>query len=320
MDTRLLLMHQAMLSDRVRLTAYDEAIAAAVEPGDVVVDVGAGALVLSMMALRHGAAHVYSIEADPRAADVAAAIIAENDLEDRITLVVGDARMARLPVRVDVVVSELMGNLGPEEEMVEIVGAVARRHLKPGGRIVPRRLTTFLTPIRFDGEGWGVWSAEHLGYRVDSVLAAAEPEAQLHFFQRRPELLGPPVAVADHELGTTRSGRPSGRSRLPIEQPGIVHAVLGYFRAELGDGIELSNFPAYPGCNWAVWIWPLRHVPVAVDDELVVAVQVPARGSRDVTSWRLDCSRRRRDASGSAAPRPDGSGEVSGADFSRIGP
>jgi len=68
MDQRLLLMHQMMLADRPRMTAYDRALAQAVEPGSVVVDVGAGTLALSMLALRHGAEHVYAIEADPEMA------------------------------------------------------------------------------------------------------------------------------------------------------------------------------------------------------------------------------------------------------------
>lgn len=311
MDTRLLLMHQAMLSDRVRTAAYERAIADAVRPGDVVVDVGAGLLPLSVMALRHGAAHVYAVEADPRVAELAERIVLDNGFDGRISVIRGDAGTVRLPSRVDVVVSELMGNLGPEEAMVELVAAVARRHLKPGGRLVPRRLRTHLTPIRFDGEGWGIWSSDQLGYRVHPVLAAAPAEAQLHFFQRPPQLLGPSVAIADHELGTARSGRPTGRTRLRIDDPGVVHAVMGHFRADLGGGAELANHPSYPGCNWAVWIWPLQHVPLDAGDELAVRVTVPPRGARDVTTWRLECGRVR-----AAAPAR---GEVSDARRGRIG-
>ena len=70
-----------------------------------------------MLALRHGADHVYAIEADPEMAAVAERIIDSNDLKGRLTLIEGDARAVRLPRKADVVVSEMMGNLGPEEEM-----------------------------------------------------------------------------------------------------------------------------------------------------------------------------------------------------------
>ncbi|MBW4722018.1 50S ribosomal protein L11 methyltransferase [Saccharothrix obliqua] len=296
MDARLLAMHQVMLGDRVRIDAYDRALARAVRPGDVVVDVGAGTLVLSVLALKHGAGHVYAVEADPRMAALAERIAADNDFGDRVTVVQGDARVVRLPRKADVVVAELMGNLGPEEEMVELVAAVARRNLAPGGRVVPRRLTTHLTAIEFDGEGWGVWRDDHLGYRLDAVRAGAPPGPQLHFFQRAPRLLSAHVPVVDAAVGTTRGGRPTRAAPLPIDRSGELHAVMGHFTAELADGVALSNFPSYPGCNWAVWTWPVRHTPVRPGDDVVAELLPPPRSAavRDVLGWRLDCAISRR--------------------------
>ena len=137
-----LLMHQVMLGDVSRLRAYDAAIARAVRPGDVVVNVGAGTLILSLMALRHGARHVYALEADPEMAAVARKVAGRNRLGGRLTLVQGDARAVRLPEKADVLVAEMMGNLGPEEEMAEILRDVARANLRPGGQVIPRRLVT----------------------------------------------------------------------------------------------------------------------------------------------------------------------------------
>ncbi|WBB75823.1 class I SAM-dependent methyltransferase [Micromonospora sp. WMMD1128] len=291
MDQRLLLMHQTMLADAPRLHAYDQALEQTVDPGDVVVDVGAGTLALSLLALRHGAGHVYAVEADPRMAEVAARIIEANDLKDRLTLIVGDARTLRLPDRADVLVSEMMGNLGPEEEMAEVLGVVARRVLRPDGRVVPRRLVTRLAAIEFDAEGWGLWSSDFLGHRLDVVQELVEPQAHLHFFQRPPRLLSEPVPVADSALGRAGSTRPRPSQRLRVVRPGTLHAVMGYFTADMADGVELSNFPSYPGCNWAVWIWPLRHTRVAEGDELRLDLRRPRAGTgvRLATDWRLDC-------------------------------
>jgi protein arginine N-methyltransferase 1 len=72
-----------------------------------------------------------------------------------------------------------------------------------------------------------------------------------------------------------------------------LHAVLGYFEATLVPGVGLSNFPSYPGCNWAVWVWPVRHTAVAAGDELQLRVRVPD-GGRVVTDWLLDCRLRRK--------------------------
>ncbi len=101
MDQRNLLMHQVMLGDRVRLDAYDKALAEDVTPGAVVADIGAGTLALTALALRHGAGHVYAVEADPEMAAIASRIIEANGWADRVTLLAGDARLVRLPAKVD---------------------------------------------------------------------------------------------------------------------------------------------------------------------------------------------------------------------------
>jgi hypothetical protein len=286
-DQRHLLMHQAMLGDRVRLEAYDRALAQAVRPGDLVTDVGAGTLALTALALRHGAAHVYAVEADPQMAAVGQRVIETNGWQRRVTLVQGDARTVRLPERADVVVAEMMGNLGPEEDMCPVMGAVVRHNLHPGGRLIPERLLTHFAPAQLDGEGWGIWTDDFLGMRLDVVQHLLEPRAHLHFFTRPPTLLAEPAAVACSPR-TAHRPSPGVLPELTVHTPGRLHAVLGYFTAVLAPGITLSNFPSYPGCNWAVWVWPLRHTAVAAGDVLRLAV-LPGADARLVTDWRLDC-------------------------------
>ncbi|WP_159941986.1 MULTISPECIES: 50S ribosomal protein L11 methyltransferase [unclassified Nocardiopsis] len=288
MDGRTLLMHQVMLSDGERLRAYDLALRESINPGDVVADLGAGMLALSFLALRHGAGHVFAVEGDPDTAAMAARIAESNGLADRLTVVRGDARKVRLPVPADVVVGELMGNLGPEEEMPETFAEFAADNLAEGGRVVPGRLTTDLTAIQFDGEGWGVWSEDFLGYDLRAVQEHAAPGPQLHFFQRDPLPLSRSVPAVTADLGAKAPSASGEVHELPITRPGTLHAVMGSFTAAFTPGVSLSNFPSYPGCNWAVWIWPLRHTAVAPGDVLGVRLHRP-ESVRDVAEWRLDC-------------------------------
>jgi predicted RNA methylase len=294
MDQRTLVMHQVMLGDRVRLDAYDKALSEAVTPGAVVADVGAGTLALTALALRHGAGHVYAVEGDAHMATLAERLIEENGWTDRVTLVPGDARVVRLPRKVDVIVAELMGNLGPEEDMGRLLHVFARRSLRPGGTVVPERLVTYLTPIQFDDEGWGVWRDGFLDMRLDVVQEYVDSAAQLHFFNRAPTVLGEPVIVADSAEGNG-AVRGDQAPLLRIDRPGTLQAVVGYFQATLAPGISLSNFPSYPGCNWAVWVQPVRHTPVSPGDAVRAQLRVPA-GGRVVTDWRLDCKLLRHDA------------------------
>ena len=54
--------HQALLSDRVRTLAYRRALEAAVRPDDVVLDLGCGTGIFSMIAARRGCRKVYAVD------------------------------------------------------------------------------------------------------------------------------------------------------------------------------------------------------------------------------------------------------------------
>jgi precorrin-6B methylase 2 len=287
MNDRLLLMHQVMIGDRRRVTAYDRALKQTLRPGDVVVDVGAGLLVLSLLALKHGARHVYAIEADAEAAFLAREIVARNGIEDRVTVIEGDARLVRLPEKADLLVSEMMGNLGPEEEMAAIVAAVARHNLRPGARLVPERLVTRVQAVELASEGWGVWQDDVWGYSLGTVREYASGGAQLHFFNRRPRLLSDAAVIGDSRMGESDRSR-SGTLALTIKKVGTLHAIIGYFAATLAPGVEISNFPSYPGCNWAVCVWPMQYTDVVPGDEIRVEVHRPT-DVRIATDWRLSC-------------------------------
>jgi protein arginine N-methyltransferase 1 len=165
----------------------------------------------------------------------------------------------------------------------------ARRNLRPGGALVPERLVTHLAPIQFDEEGWGIWRAGFLDMRLDAVSEMVEPGAQLHFFSREPVTLGAPQSLADSAAGR-HTVQPGRTIRLPVERTGSLQAIAGYFTATLTAGVTLTNMPSYPGCNWAVWVWPLRHTAVADGDTVHARILPPAGPqARDVTGWRLDC-------------------------------
>jgi enediyne biosynthesis protein CalE3 len=284
MDRQLLLMHQAMLGDGARLSAYAKAIELAVRPGDVVADLGCGLLPLTFMALDAGARHVYSIEADPQTAAVARDLVTDNGLGDQVTVVEGDAARLATPEPVDVAVGELLGNLGPEEDGQRIMAAFAARNLRPGGKVIPGAVETLLAPAEFDGEGWGLWS-QFNRWNLSAVQRHAPQAPHLHFPQREVRLLGKPqrLTEADGSFEPMRIG---------VDTPGMLHGLVGFFSADLGGGVTLSNFPVYPGCNWAPWVWPLKHTLVSPGDQ-IEATMIAGVPRRDASNWALRCGLRR---------------------------
>ena len=80
MDDRMLRRTLEALSDPVRLHAYQAALEQCC-PGRVVCEIGVGVGVLSLMALKTGAARVYGIDADSEALQLAAQVIRRNGFD-----------------------------------------------------------------------------------------------------------------------------------------------------------------------------------------------------------------------------------------------
>src|SRR5271170_7083584 len=99
--------HEAMLMDRIRCDAYQDAIRRTVKPGNVVVDLGAGTGLLSFFALQAGARHVFAIEKSG-IAEVAAELVEANGFRDRITLIRENSKRVRLPERCNVLITETL--------------------------------------------------------------------------------------------------------------------------------------------------------------------------------------------------------------------
>lgn len=96
------------LVDRERTLGFRTAIEAAVRPGDVVVEVGAGTGILSLFAAAAGAARVVAVEIDPVLARCLRATVAANGLEDVVEVLEADALVADLPQDADVCIAELV--------------------------------------------------------------------------------------------------------------------------------------------------------------------------------------------------------------------
>ena len=139
-------VHRTMIRDRVRTEAFRRAIDAAVRPGDVVLDVGAGSGILSVFAARAGAAHVYAVE-ETSIAVLAEDLAAANGVAEIVRVIHGDALDIELPERVDVVVSEWLGGFGIDEGMLVPVITARDRWLKPGGVMIPHSVTAWATLV-----------------------------------------------------------------------------------------------------------------------------------------------------------------------------
>ena len=152
--------HFRMLNDRARNEAFGGAIARAVARGHgaSVLDIGAGTGLLTLLALRAGAAPpVTAVEAAPAMARVAAATLAANGapLPTRARLLRARSTALRvpdhLPARASLIVSEVVdsGLLG--EGVLATMRHALRELLAPGGQVIPCGAVVYVEPVECAG-------------------------------------------------------------------------------------------------------------------------------------------------------------------------
>src|SRR5690242_21955095 len=109
-DTYSLRAFGAMIADSTRFSAYSRAIASAVRPGDVVLEIGCGPAVFALLACRAGARRVFAIDTAD-IVDFARKLAADNGLADRVEFFQIDSRKLELAEPANVILSDIRGAL-----------------------------------------------------------------------------------------------------------------------------------------------------------------------------------------------------------------
>lgn len=237
--------HRRYLTDAARVGAFERGIAAAVRPGDVVVDLGCGTGILGLLACRAGASRVYAID-ESGMAEIAQALAVANGFGDRVTIIREHSLIVTLPERADVVVSDQIGHFGFEAGALKYFADAQRRFLKPGGRLVPRRIALWMAPIESADLRSQVafWSTRPHGFDMMPAQQVAWNSGHDYRVQSK-NLLAPGRAVVNLETGD--DARHFGfTADFRVGRRGTLDGVAGWFSAEMTDTVAMSNGPGDP--------------------------------------------------------------------------
>jgi type I protein arginine methyltransferase len=245
--------HRTLLADRVRNAAYHAALRRVVVPGkSTVADIGSGTGFLGFLAAKLGAKRVDLYE---RA--VIAAVARELGRHNRIRncqLIPVHSTDIIDPERVDLVVTETLGNYPFEENIIETLNDARARFLTPGGRIIPAGLEQFACPVIGARLFRELASWDDVGYGLD--FAPAKKLTMNNIYVRWLEvddlLDGGRAAQSwdkvrfDRRNKTTRSGELAW----PLGRATIIYGLALWWCAELVAGVCLSTSPLHARSHW----------------------------------------------------------------------
>lgn len=276
------LAYHAMTSDARRNRAYRAAIDEAV-PGRVVLEVGTGPeALLARFCAEAGARHVYAVELLEASFRKAQAKVRTLGLEDRITVIHGDATKIDLPERADVCVSEIVGAIGGSEGAAAITNRT--RHLMgPGATMIPRRSTTLYAPVELPEAlrgrlGFGPLAARY----AERIFAEAGGPFDLRLCVRgldRSHLLAAPQVFEDLDYRGEVPIDYRFESEFPITRTGRADGFLIWLTLDTGGG-EMIDILDHEHCWLPVFV-PAFHPGLAVDAGDLLAARCGATASDD---------------------------------------
>lgn len=162
--------HRTLISDQFCQKQFFTQMEKSIKPGDVVLDLGSGTGIHSLVAIKLGAKKVYAIEAKP-IVEAARKVAEDNGMLDKIEFIYGDSLEIELPEKVDVIISNI-GFLGTIDSVPDAV----KRFLKPEGRCVPDQVGMTFVPVntkKFYEDNVSFWAEDHYGFNFSALRQMA---------------------------------------------------------------------------------------------------------------------------------------------------
>lgn len=281
-----LTLHLSMVKDKARMRAFTRALKTVITPGCTVVDIGTGTGVLAFMAARLGAGTVIGLERSD--------IVERARKVQRINFPRADIRFEKLDVltdrlpkvQADIVVCELLGNFGLEENMITVLSKVRDKLLKPGGVLIPNKVELRIAPVQCK-EAYrdiGGWKRPMLGLDF-SPLQELAYNSVYHIADQPVTMLAQPASITEIDMMTVKK-HPGGEllADFQFTRAGLLHGFAGWFRAELVADQYLSSGPKDPETHWGQVFFPVGE-PIAVERGGSARFRFNERYTGEETRW-----------------------------------
>lgn len=276
----------SMIKDPIRAGSYAEALRRTVRKGSVVVDIGTGPGVFAVLACQLGASRVFAIE-PAEIIQVAREVATINGCADKIEFYEEASSRVTLPVRADVIVSDLRGVLPLYQRHIPDIADARRRFCLPEGKMIPRRDTLWAAIIEAPkpyGETVDPWDQNSFGQDLSPARELAVNDVQKVY-------VGPGQLLSGHKLWTTLDyasvENPDfcGNLEWDVKRAGTGHGFIVWFDTDLAEGVGFSNAPWAPETVYGSLLFPWTQ-PAPLVAGQTVCVELAAKLVEDDYLWR----------------------------------
>jgi len=297
--------HRTLIADKPRNEALFAALKRVIVKGKTVVaDIGAGSGLLGLMASKLGAQEVHLYEASPEVAAVAAAVLKQNRARNCHLYPCRSTDMLDAP-KIDVVISETLGNYALEENILETLADALRRMLKPGGTVIPSRISQFACPVVTPrlAEELDAWRAVGHGLDLEPARTMSVNNVYVRLIAPDELLDGGRAARMwdDIDLTQPQKGTRKGEMTWTLARDTTIYGFAYWWTAHLGGGLTLSTAPDAPRTHWEQLFFPVAEpIPAPKGDSILLSLR---SRSSEAAGTHLAWTAVHRDAAGATLSR-----------------
>ena len=276
-----------MITDEVRMAAYEAALRCVLSPGKTVLDIGAGTGIFALLACQMGARRVFAIE-PASAIQVAREVVGANGCADRVTFYQALSTQVELPEPADIIISDLRGVLPLFQHHILSIADARQRLLKPGGALIPQRDTLWaaiVTSDKLHAEYVAPWLDNPYGVEMRAghrIVVNSWRKARVEPDQ----LLCEPQRWATLDYTSITNPNVSNTLTWTADRSGTGHGLGVWFDTELIDGIGFSNAPGQPELIYGMGFFPWQDaVAIESGDQITVTLEANLVGEDYIWRW-----------------------------------
>lgn len=280
-----------MVNDTVRTEPFVEALKRAIVPGEsTVLDIGTSFGFFSFIACKLGARKVYAIEPDD-AIEVARLVAKESPYKDQIVWIQDLSTKIDLPEKVDIVIGDLHGTLPFYNSNIASMMDARKRHLKPGGHMMPMRDRLFAVPAYAPEEYKDLdspWQSNvySLDFSAGRSFVANDSWRAKSTAIAPENLLSPPQSWGEIDYRNVESENLDGTLEWVVEKAGLLHGLYIWFDGDTAEGLGYSNAPTLPELVYGRAFHPMMHpVEVSIGDKISARISVTLISGKYVYRW-----------------------------------
>ena len=252
--------HLSMMNDRLRNKAYFDAIKLAIKDDDLVLEIGTGSGLLSMMAADAGAKKVITCESSRTISEVAEKIIYKNGYSGTVNVVKKNSTDLivgkDLPRKADVVISEILSAEFVGEGVRSTIFDANNRLLDENGRMIPESGNIMIALLGDNAEIINKVSVGNVnGFDLSKFNSITSNKFSFHLSETPKFLSKAEVAFQLNLYDKQKVSRKELILTLIAQEAGICVGVIQWMKIQLFKDIRYENKPGQTNSHWPTPIY-----------------------------------------------------------------